>query len=70
MGGGGTIAAMVYAKLQDLKRGEAMRVEFETPGQGTTVRTNLAKIAKEQGDVLGASREGDGKVRFFWIETV
>jgi hypothetical protein len=63
------MAALLYTKMQDLKLGQAIRVEFENASQGTSVRTALKKIADANGDTLGASREGDGTVRYFWIET-
>ena len=67
-GGGVSSAAFLYAKLQELKRGEAMRVELPNAKVASYLNTCMNKLAKAEGDRLGMSRAEGGAVRFYWIE--
>lgn len=64
----GDIAAELYEQIGRLKMGTALCASFENEAHAEYVKGKLRNKARDDRQVLGASRSADGKSRYFWLE--
>jgi hypothetical protein len=58
----------IWAQIEELKPGKALRVDFDTDKQAHYVRGVLRKRAKAEGQFLSHSRTSDDRTMYFWLE--